>query len=75
MLRRCRNSLTRLPEEISQLTGLTYLDASQNALTTLPAALITLASLRGIELSKNQLAQLPDGGQHFTSVKLQNTAQ
>ena len=52
--------LTRLPEEISQLTQLQRLDLSNNRLVTLPDTISQLTQLKQLYLDDNQLAALPD---------------
>ncbi len=54
------NSLTRLPEEIEQLSALEELDLSSNELTTFPNRLCHLHSLKELNLFGNQITVLPN---------------
>ena len=54
------NQLTRTPDSIGKLPGLTRLYLENNHLITLPDSIGQLASLDYLNLSKNQLTELPD---------------
>lgn len=51
--------LTRLPDDIDRLTGLTILDIDDNPLTTLPPSLSRLKRLRGLYAANVPLVGLP----------------
>lgn len=53
------NMLTRLPEELFQLSNLTVLSLRQNQLTHIPPAISRLVNLRDLSLSANKLKYLP----------------
>lgn len=51
--------MVTLPDQISQISHLTYLDLSDNKLTTLPSTLQHLKHLRQLNLAHNHLTGLP----------------
>ena len=51
--------MTRVPAEISRLSGLKTLILSNNALTSLPESIGELRQLKVLEVEDNRLAQLP----------------
>lgn len=53
------HGLTKLPQELFQLTELTHLCLGDNNLTELPPELCNLIKLTRLELWKNQLSRLP----------------
>lgn len=54
------NSLTNLPNSITNLSKLTYILAGSNQLTSLPENINNLNKLEGIYASNNKLTHLPD---------------
>ena len=53
-------ALTRLPDDVSRLSGLKTLIISNNSLTALPAAIGKLTQLKVLEAENNAIATLPD---------------
>jgi Leucine-rich repeat (LRR) protein len=62
-----RNALLYLPDEISQLQHLTYLDADDNLLKELPNY-SSLTSLRVIAVGHNQLTEIPNWIYNLTTL-------
>jgi Leucine-rich repeat (LRR) protein len=54
------NQLSSLPESLSRLTKLRYLNISENAFETLPEAISGMAGLIELRASDNRLTSLPD---------------
>lgn len=52
--------LTKLPDSIDRLSGLTELNVSDNQLTSLPESIGALTSLMELSASRNQLTSLPE---------------
>jgi internalin A len=55
-----RESITRLPQEIEQLTKLSSLDISYNQLRNLPTSIKKLVKLSFLYIDNNQLTKLPE---------------
>ncbi len=64
--------ITELPEEIDQLTNLTYLDLRFNQLTKLPEWIGQLTNLTHLDLSVNQLTALPESVDQLTNLTFLN---
>jgi hypothetical protein len=56
----CRERFEKIPDSISRLTNLTYLNLVENELTELPESIGKLINLTELDLQYNQLAQLPE---------------
>jgi Leucine-rich repeat (LRR) protein len=54
------NLLTEITDEISQLTGLQYLNLARNQLISLPNSLEKLTKLQRLDLSGNAIANTAD---------------
>jgi Leucine-rich repeat (LRR) protein len=59
-LRLCDIGLTKLPEEVLELTDLEHINLSDNELQTVPKRLWDLPKLRSVNLIGNPIASLPD---------------
>lgn len=64
--------LTSIPEEITQLRGLTQLNLSENNLTTLPESITQLTNLSYLDLSKNSISALPNSVTQLTKLQKLN---
>ncbi|XP_011404741.1 PREDICTED: ras suppressor protein 1-like [Amphimedon queenslandica] len=64
------NKITELPAEISNLTGLEYLNLFNNQLEDLPSTISTLPKLRELNLALNRLCELPRGFGSFPSLQI-----
>jgi internalin A len=60
--------ITELPEEIGQLTNLTYLDLKSNQLTTLPESIAQLTNLTFLDLYNIRLTTLPESITQLTNL-------
>ncbi|KAM8938826.1 p53-induced death domain-containing protein 1 [Pelodytes ibericus] len=66
---RCQNGLLiSLPEELSSLTKLSYLDLSFNRFNELPSCVPCLTSLSELNLCRNLLRTLPDAISNLTNL-------
>jgi len=61
-------NLVEIPEEIIQLTNLTWLYLHNNQLTGLPEEISQLTKLTRLSLHNNQLTNLPSGITNFTNL-------
>ena len=60
--------ITKLPDEIGDLTNLWVLDLSKNQLTALPESISQVAKLQSLDLSGNQLTALPESIGELTNL-------
>jgi len=61
--------LTTLPESITKLKSLIYLNLSSNQLSTLPESISNLKSFKELFLSSNQISTLPESITNLTSLQ------
>ena len=58
-----KNNLTKVPDDLSKLSKLTYIDMSDNQITSIPSGAFQSSSTKeiGIYLSKNRISSLSRG--------------
>ncbi|OJJ14763.1 hypothetical protein BKI52_41760 [marine bacterium AO1-C] len=64
-----KQKLTKLPDNIDQLTNLKKLVLSENKLKELPANIVKLQNLQHLEIAKNKLKRLPTGFEQLQSLR------
>jgi internalin A len=61
--------ITKIPEEIGDLTSLQSLDLSRNQIAEIPNVIGDLTSLQSLDLSRNQITEIPDVIGDLTSLQ------
>lgn len=64
-----KQKLTKIPENIDQLTNLQKLLLSENKIKKLPANFVKLKNLQHFEIPKNKLKKLPEGFENLQNLR------
>ena len=63
-------NLTTIPEEITQLNSLQYLDLSRNKITKIPDTIAQLKNIQGLKLSYNEISEIPEEIAHLENLRV-----
>ncbi len=64
------NALRELPEQLSRLQSLAWLDAANNEIAQIPVGLCRMASLRQLDLTENALTSIPPAIVQLTNLHM-----
>lgn len=68
------NSLSYLPDDIGNFTGLTWLDLSRNGFAHMPFSISACTNLRFLGLGQNQIIEVPPGTRNLVNLQFLNLA-